>query len=253
MSDFTVNIPEPSQQALYIALGDAIEQLDPARKSSENPYFNSKYADLNQLLSMVKPVLSANGLTMTQQPITEVIPGTGNVPPVFMVGCKTVLVHCASGGRLENDLLLPCTKLDPQAGGSAISYSKRYAIKALFLMQDVDDDGNSASHQPQQQPAIEFRNDIPRVSQVSRTGQRLPSKQVALPKDPPPPPDVSEAEKWATIDVLTQSIQSATTEGQLNAVYNHGINGNPNLSNEQIQTLVEDCRKRKESISSKQQ
>jgi len=155
MSDFTVNIPEPSQQALYIALGDAIEQLDPARKSSENPYFNSKYADLNQLLSMVKPVLSANGLTMTQQPITEVIPGTGNVPPVFMVGCKTVLVHCASGGRLENDLLLPCTKLDPQAGGSAISYSKRYAIKALFLMEDVDDDGNSASQnvqQPQQQP-----------------------------------------------------------------------------------------------------
>jgi len=231
MSDFTVNIPEPSQQALYTALGDAIEQLDPARKSSENPYFNSKYADLNQLLSMVKPVLSANGLTMTQQPITEVIPGTGNVPPVFMVGCKTVLVHCASGGRLENDLLLPCTKLDPQAGGSAISYSKRYAIKALFLMEDVDDDGNSASHQPQQQP----------------------NKQVELPKDPPPPPDVSEAEKWATIDVLTQSIQSATTEGQLNAVYNHGINGNPNLSNEQIQTLVEDCRKRKESISSKQQ
>lgn len=229
MSDFTVNIPEPSQQALYTALGDAIEQLDPARKSSENPYFNSKYADLNQLLSMVKPVLSANGLTMTQQPITEVIPGTGNVPPVFMVGCKTVLVHCASGGRLENDLLLPCTKLDPQAGGSAISYAKRYAIKALFLMEDVDDDGNSASqnvHQPQQQP----------------------SKQVALPKDPPPPPDVSEAEKWATIDVLTQSIQSATTEGQLNAVYNYGINGNPNLSNEQIQTLVEDCRKRKEAI-----
>ena len=231
MSDFTVNIPEPSQQALYTALGDAIEQLEPAKKNVSNPFFKMEYANLNQLLSMVKPVLSANGLTMTQQPITEVIPGTGNVPPIFMVGCKTVLVHCASGGRLENDLLLPCTKLDPQAGGSAISYSKRYAIKALFLMEDVDDDGNSASHQPQQQP----------------------SKQVALPKDPPPPPDVSEAEKWATIDVLTQSIQSATTEGQLNAVYNHGINGNPNLSNEQIQTLVEDCRKRKESISSKQQ
>lgn len=66
MSDFTVNIPEPSQQALYTALGDAIEQLEPAKKNVSNPFFKMEYANLNQLLSMVKPVLSANGLTMTQ-------------------------------------------------------------------------------------------------------------------------------------------------------------------------------------------
>ncbi len=226
MSDFTVNIPEPSQQALYTALGDAIEQLDPARKSSENPYFNSKYADLNQLLSMVKPVLSANGLTMTQQPITEVIPGTGNVPPIFMVGCKTVLVHCASGGRLENDLLLPCTKLDPQAGGSAISYSKRYAIKALFLMEDVDDDGNSASQnvqQPQQQPT---------------------SVATVKPVD---------GKQWPIYEMITKDISAADSNEKLDMVYKWGIESNPKLTSEQSKQLIEQCRKRKESISSKQQ
>ena len=226
MSDFTVNIPEPSQQALYTALGDAIEQLDPARKSSENPYFNSKYADLNQLLSMVKPVLSANGLTMTQQPITEVIPGTGNVPPIFMVGCKTVLVHCASGGRLENDLLLPCTKLDPQAGGSAISYAKRYAIKALFLMEDVDDDGNSASQnvqQPQQQPT---------------------SVATVKPVD---------GKQWPIYEMITKDISAADSNEKLDMVYKWGIESNPKLTSEQSKQLIEQCRKRKESISSKQQ
>ncbi len=226
MSDFTVNIPEPSQQALYTALGDAIEQLDPARKSSENPYFNSKYADLNQLLSMVKPVLSANGLTMTQQPITEVIPGTGNVPPIFMVGCKTVLVHCASGGRLENDLLLPCTKLDPQAGGSAISYSKRYAIKALFLMEDVDDDGNSASQnvqQPQQQPTS--------VATVNPVGGK----------------------QWPIYEMITKDISAADSNEKLYMVYKWGIESNPKLTSEQSKQLIEQCRKRKESISRKQQ
>ena len=219
------NTLDPLQQ-LYTALGDAIEQLDPARKSSENPYFNSKYADLNQLLSMVKPVLSANGLTMTQQPITEVIPGTGNVPPIFMVGCKTVLVHCASGGRLENDLLLPCTKLDPQAGGSAISYSKRYAIKALFLMEDVDDDGNSASQnvqQPQQQPTS------------VATVKPLDGKQ------------------WPIYEMIVKDISAADSNEKLDMVYKWGIESNPKLTSEQSKQLIEQCRKRKESISSKQQ
>ncbi len=223
------NTLDPLQQ-LYTALGDAIEQLDPARKSSENPYFNSKYADLNQLLSMVKPVLSANGLTMTQQPITEVIPGTGNVPPIFMVGCKTVLVHCASGGRLENDLLLPCTKLDPQAGGSAISYSKRYAIKALFLMEDVDDDGNSASQnvqQPQQQPQ-----------------QQPTSVATVKPVD---------GKQWPIYEMITKDISAADSNEKLDMVYKWGIESNPKLTSEQSKQLIEQCRKRKESISRKQQ
>ena len=185
-----------------------------------------EYANLNQLLSMVKPVLSANGLTMTQQPITEVIPGTGNVPPVFMVGCKTVLVHCASGGRLENDLLLPCTKLDPQAGGSAISYSKRYAIKALFLMEDVDDDGNSASQnvqQPQQQPT---------------------SVATVKPVD---------GKQWPIYEMITKDISAADSNEKLDMVYKWGIESNPKLTSEQSKQLIEQCRKRKESISSKQQ
>ena len=226
MSDFTVNIPEPSQQALYTALGDAIEQLEPAKKNVSNPFFKMEYANLNQLLSMVKPVLSANGLTMTQQPITEVIPGTGNVPPIFMVGCKTVLVHCASGGRLENDLLLPCTKLDPQAGGSAISYSKRYAIKALFLMEDVDDDGNSASQnvqQPQQQPTS--------VATVKPVDGR----------------------QWPIYEMITKDISAADSNEKLDMVYKWGIESNPKLTSEQSKQLIDQCRKRKESISSKQQ
>ena len=226
MSDFTVNIPEPSQQALYTALGDAIEQLEPAKKNVSNPFFKMEYANLNQLLSMVKPVLSANGLTMTQQPITEVIPGTGNVPPIFMVGCKTVLVHCASGGRLENDLLLPCTKLDPQAGGSAISYAKRYAIKALFLMEDVDDDGNSASQnvqQPQQQPT---------------------SVATVKPVD---------GKQWPIYEMIVKDISAADSNEKLDMVYKWGIESNPKLTSEQSKQLIEQCRKHKESISSKQQ
>ncbi len=219
------NTLDPLQQ-LYTALGDAIEQLEPAKKNVSNTFFKMEYANLNQLLSMVKPVLSANGLTMTQQPITEVIPGTGNVPPVFMVGCKTVLVHCASGGRLENDLLLPCTKLDPQAGGSAISYSKRYAIKALFLMEDVDDDGNSASQnvqQPQQQPT---------------------SVATVKPVD---------GKQWPIYEMIVKDISAADSNEKLDMVYKWGIESNPKLTSEQSKQLIEQCRKRKESISSKQQ
>lgn len=43
--------------------------------------------------------------------------------------------------------LMPA-KNDPQGQGSAITYGRRYALKALFGMVDVDDDGNAGSGLP---------------------------------------------------------------------------------------------------------
>ena len=145
---------------IYVALSNVIDELQPVTKNADNPYFNSKYADLNQLLRVIKPLCKKHGITITQLPQSEAVAVSGS-PVVYTLGIKTILRHPESKTFIQTSFTLPCNKLDPQAAGSAISYSKRYALKAIFMLEDTDDDGNDATFggqdvktpTPKQQPA----------------------------------------------------------------------------------------------------
>jgi len=102
-------------------------------KDAKNPFFKSTYADLNSVIAVIKPVYAKHGLTIIQLPCSD----------EHGVGVTTRLIH-KSGEWLEDSFTLPLTKPDPQAAGSAITYAKRYALKALGLMPDVDDDAEGA-------------------------------------------------------------------------------------------------------------
>jgi hypothetical protein len=49
-----------------------------------------------------------------------------------------------SGQWLEQEFLLPLVKKDPQAGGSCITYARRYGLAAMAGIPQVDDDAESA-------------------------------------------------------------------------------------------------------------
>ena len=61
---------------LAAALVAAQSQMGGAKKSSANPYFKSKYADLSECLDVASKPLADNGLAVTQSPITEMVEGT---------------------------------------------------------------------------------------------------------------------------------------------------------------------------------
>jgi hypothetical protein len=99
-------------------------------KDSTNPFFKSKYFDVNQLLEHVEPLLEKNGLVLLQ-PIKE--------------GCVTTeIVDIKSGEKLESSICLP-PSTDPQKIGSAITYYRRYTLQSLLALQSEDDDGNKAA------------------------------------------------------------------------------------------------------------
>jgi hypothetical protein len=153
------------KQDVYSALGLAITEIDPVKTNAENPHFNMKYADLNQVLAVVKPACANHGLTLTQLPITEIRTPEG-APPLCLVGVNTILRHNESGSAIETCCLLPCEKLTPQKAGSCISYSKRYTIKAMFCMQDVDDDGQSASVPVQEPVAVHPASTLAEIAKI---------------------------------------------------------------------------------------
>lgn len=111
-------------------------EIGTIKKDSTNPFFNSKYASLSQVLSQVLPVLSKNGLTIIQAPSED--------------GLTTTLAH-SSGQYISSQMRLMPVKADPQAQGSAITYARRYAVASILSLNiDEDDDANAATQSAQQ-------------------------------------------------------------------------------------------------------
>ncbi len=124
---------------LIQALVKAQSEFKPVAKNKINPMFNKyKYADLESILSCVRPVLNANGLFMRQ------IVGNGE----NCITCETIISH-VDGAELSSGILaVPVSfgkGVGAQAVGSAITYAKRYSLCAfLGIAAEDDDDGNIA-------------------------------------------------------------------------------------------------------------
>ena len=116
------------------ALLKAQSEMSNPKKGATNPFFKSKYADLNAIREAVIPTLNENGISVLQ-PIVHV-DGKNFV--------KTILLH--ESGELMDSLteIIYNKQNDAQAQGSGISYARRYALQSFVCVGADDDDGNKA-------------------------------------------------------------------------------------------------------------
>jgi hypothetical protein len=117
------------------ALSNVQGKLSHAKKDSANPFFKSKYADLESVWDACRSLLAEHGLAVMQ------FPGEYNDGKMSMT---TILTH-DSGEWIGQEMSLPVTKADAQGAGSAISYMRRYALASVVGVVQSDDDGNAAS------------------------------------------------------------------------------------------------------------
>lgn len=117
------------------ALVKAQKEFGPALKSSTNPHFRSRYADLAACVEAVVDALNNNGIALTQR-LSPCNDG---------VIVETVFVH--ESGEVINcgQLHVPASKQDPQGYGSALTYARRYSLMAACGIAPEDDDGNAGS------------------------------------------------------------------------------------------------------------
>jgi hypothetical protein len=108
---------------IYEKLKAVKSEIGKISKDSTNPFFKSKYFDVNALLEHVEPLLGKNGLLLLQ-PIID-----GKV---------------STGEKIYSEIELG-TFTDPQKLGSAITYYRRYTLQSLLGLQAEDDDANHAS------------------------------------------------------------------------------------------------------------
>jgi hypothetical protein len=131
-------IMENSFSKVAAALVKAQKEFGPALKSSSNPHFKSRYADLAACVEAVIEGLNNNGIALTQR-VSSYDNG---------VIVETVFIH--ESGEVINcgQLHVPATKQDAQGYGSALTYARRYSLMAACGIAPEDDDGNAASKRP---------------------------------------------------------------------------------------------------------
>jgi hypothetical protein len=118
------------------ALAAAQNEFGELAKNKENPYYRSRYLDLQALVEATRPVLGKHGLMVLQTSM----PTRGD-----QVHLRTVLYH-ESGEWMADEICLAPEKTSPQAIGSALTYARRYAWMTITgAVAEDDDDGNAAS------------------------------------------------------------------------------------------------------------
>ena len=116
------------------ALVKSQAEMSNAKKGSSNPFFKSKYADLNSIREAALPVLNSHGITVIQP--TCVVDGINYV--------ETILLH-ESGEYISSLTQIVVDKVtDAQKHGSGLSYARRYALQSIVCLGAEDDDANAA-------------------------------------------------------------------------------------------------------------
>jgi hypothetical protein len=150
------------------AFVQAKKEFAPALKTSSNPHFRSKYADLSGCLEAVNDALLNAGIAVYQETSES---DTGVV-------VETVFLH-ESGEMLRGGKLhVPAAKHDPQGYGSALTYARRYSLMAACGIAAEDDDGNAASRtKSRANPLDKMSDTTPRSEAVSAYTLRLPQQE----------------------------------------------------------------------------
>ena len=116
------------------ALAAAQMQMGKALKTSNNPHFKSKYADLSSVMTACLPSLNEAGIAVVQLPLSD--KGDHSLRTIFM--------HADTAETVECTIPLIIQKNDMQGLGSALTYARRYGLQCLAGLAAYDDDGNAA-------------------------------------------------------------------------------------------------------------
>jgi hypothetical protein len=147
-----------SLEKLAPALVKVHKELKSVVKSSTNPHFNSKFASLDSIMEMARPILATHGFAVLQGSPKPISDAEGRITAVSL---ETTLLH-ESGEWISNYVILPVgtvpvkdkaglvvgSEPTAQTAGASITYGRRYGLSALLaITSEEDDDGQRASEQ----------------------------------------------------------------------------------------------------------
>ena len=192
------------------ALVKAQKEFGPALKSSTNPAFRSRYADLSACVEAVIDALNNNDIFM-MQPTHECVDG---------VIVETIFIHSSGEQISSGKLHVPATKHDAQGYGSALTYARRYSLMTACGIAPEDDDGNSAS-KPKAAPAKPAAQPAKAAPPPAKIEGKEGPWQLKVSIEPQ-----GEFADWASIvmDATKLGLEQAASEADVHALFRNNKN-----------------------------
>lgn len=134
---------------IYAALAAAQANMGTVVKGAVNPAFKSTYADLADVVSVVIPALSAQGIAMYHTMIRD----------EFGTAMRTTFSHGATDTHIHCDVPLIVAQNNMQGMKSATTYAKRIGVESLSGIAPDDDDGNAAAKAAPKSTEVEALGD----------------------------------------------------------------------------------------------
>jgi hypothetical protein len=133
---------QQAAEAFAVAMNACQDSMPCVVKDRENPATNSRYATLENLMTVIKPVYLRHGFSLSY--------GTADSP---VAGCTRVTCEVSHSGGCSKTFHLDMpgdstnkAKSNIQAMGSTVSYGRRYLALMIFnvTVANEDLDGNAA-------------------------------------------------------------------------------------------------------------
>ena len=121
---------------IWKAMMDFRGKVDQVERTSENAFLSYKYANINNIIDTIKPVLYELGMGYVQT--VQYIDG------IDLLNTRIYLVNHPEE-FIESNIRLVMAKEDSQSLGSSITYNRRYALWSMFSLEVHDDDGERAT------------------------------------------------------------------------------------------------------------
>ena len=115
------------------------QEIGKISKDSKNPFYNSKYFDINSLIEQTIPLFKKHDILLLQ--------------PIKNGEVHTILRCIDTNEEEVSSIALPDIP-DPQKVGSAITYFRRYNLASMLGLQAADDDGNATVGAAQARPML---------------------------------------------------------------------------------------------------
>ena len=165
--------------------------------------YSFKYATLDAIIKMSRPILAKHGLFVTQ-------PASIQDDKVVVT---TAILH-SSGQKIESEISCRPESFGLQQIGSAISYLRRYSYCAMLCIDsDEDDDGNAASGNQIMHQASQDAPEPPRQPSVS------PDAPIAATVQPEPSKAKPATKKASNVySNAKKAIETATDNERLDAL-----------------------------------
>jgi hypothetical protein len=115
---------------------DIQSEIGKISKDSTNPFYKSKYFDINKLIEQLHPLLVKNKVILLQ--------------PIRDNKVYSEIIDLDSDSTISSYIELTGIK-DPQKVGIEVTYFRRYTLTSLLGLQAEDEDGNVGQKPKQEQ------------------------------------------------------------------------------------------------------